>query len=111
MLRECVHCEVEFDLSCSAKKRVGGKINECPDCVEELKTEHSVRYLGLPAGDGKANALSTKSQSLRLQEKMFKVVSTTIGQKVMTSKSLRPQVQIVMVKIENPFINIMTVKS
>jgi len=58
VLRECVHCEIEFDLDCTAKKRVGGKINECPDCVEELQSEVTVKYLGLPAGDGKANALS-----------------------------------------------------
>ena len=58
MLRECVHCEIEFDLNCHAKKRAGGKINECPDCVEELQSETAVKYLGLPAGDGKANALS-----------------------------------------------------
>jgi hypothetical protein len=54
----CVHCEDEFD-SVSARKRiVGGRINECPDCVEELGTETAVRYLGLQAGDGKTNALS-----------------------------------------------------
>ena len=58
MKRTCVYCEVEFDLNCTAKKRVGGKINECADCVEELQTETAVKYLGLQAGDGKTNALS-----------------------------------------------------
>ena len=57
-MRICVHCEFDFDLNSWAKKRVGGKINECPDCVEELGTEIAVKYLGLQAGDGKANALS-----------------------------------------------------
>ena len=57
-MKTCVHCSVSFDLNSYAKKRVGGKINECPDCVEELQTETAVKYLGLPAGDGKANALS-----------------------------------------------------
>ena len=56
--KTCIHCEVVFDLNSHAKKMAGGKINECPDCVEELGTETAVKYLGLQAGDGKANALS-----------------------------------------------------
>ena len=55
---ECVHCGMTFDLNSRAKKAAGGKINECPDCVEELGTETAVKYLGLQAGDGKTNALS-----------------------------------------------------
>ncbi len=58
MKKICVHCSASFDLNSYAKKRVGGKINECPDCVEELQTETAVKYLGLQAGDGKTNALS-----------------------------------------------------
>jgi len=57
-IKTCQHCGYEFDIRSHAKKRVGGKINECPDCVEELKTEKTVKYLGLQAGDGKAAALS-----------------------------------------------------
>ena len=49
---------MKFSTTDTAKKRAGGKINECADCVEELQTEIAVKYLGLPAGDGKANALS-----------------------------------------------------
>ena len=59
--RVCIHCEIEFDLNSTAKQLAGGKINECPDCVEELGTETAVKYLGLQAGDGKANALSIVS--------------------------------------------------
>jgi len=58
MLKQCKICGVDFDLSSPHKKRVGGKINECPDCVEEHETETAVKYLGLQAGDGKTNALS-----------------------------------------------------
>lgn len=58
MIRECVHCEMLFDVNSSAKKNAGGKINECPDCVEELGTETAVKYLGLQSGDGKTTALS-----------------------------------------------------
>ena len=58
MTKDCVHCGVEFNLRSTAKIKAGGKINECPDCVEELGTETAVKYLGLQAGDGKANALS-----------------------------------------------------
>ena len=57
-IRECVHCDAQFDTRSTAKRRAGGKINECPDCVEELGTETAVKYLGLQAGDGKAAAIS-----------------------------------------------------
>ena len=56
-MRECIHCEITFDPDSWAKKQAGGKINECPDCVEELGTETAVKYLGLSSGDGKAAAL------------------------------------------------------
>jgi len=39
MLKECKHCGSEFNTASSHKIRVGGRINECPDCVEELGTE------------------------------------------------------------------------
>tara|TARA_R100000951_G_scaffold104612_1_gene97898 strand:+ start:2750 stop:3106 length:357 start_codon:yes stop_codon:yes gene_type:complete len=55
---ECTHCEISFDSRSTAKRKAGGRINECPDCVEELGTETTVRYLGLQAGDGKAAAIS-----------------------------------------------------
>ena len=57
-IRECKHCGVEFDSTSQTKKRVGGYINECPDCVEELGTETAVRYRGVISGDGKMAALS-----------------------------------------------------
>lgn len=57
-MRECKHCNVTFDLNSTAKKMAGGRINECPDCVEELGTETAVKYLGLSSGDGKAAAIS-----------------------------------------------------
>lgn len=60
-MKICIHCESDFDLNSYAKRKAGGKINECAICVEELGTETAVRYLGLPAGDGKANALSIVS--------------------------------------------------
>ena len=58
MIKQCTHCEMNFDSTSRIKKMAGGKINECADCVEELGTETAVKYLGLQAGDGKANALS-----------------------------------------------------
>ena len=56
--RDCIHCELPFDTGSWAKRQAGGKINECPDCVEELGTETAVKYLGLNSGDGKAASLS-----------------------------------------------------
>mgnify|MGYP003153942744 CR=1 FL=1 len=57
-MRDCIHCELPFDPHSYAKRQAGGKINECPDCVEELGTETAVKYLGLSSGDGKAAAIS-----------------------------------------------------
>ena len=48
-MRECIHCQVDFDPRSPAKRQAGGKINECPDCVEELGTEAvSYTHLTLP---------------------------------------------------------------
>jgi hypothetical protein len=49
MIRECIECGIEFNDSSTAKKRVGGRINECPDCSDE----HVVRYLGVQNAAGK----------------------------------------------------------
>lgn len=49
MMRECVHCNAEFDSNSIAKKKAGGKINECPDCADE----QTVKYAGVQAADGK----------------------------------------------------------
>lgn len=43
-MKTCKHCNDRFDLDGHFKKQAGGKINECPDCVEELGTETAVRY-------------------------------------------------------------------
>jgi hypothetical protein len=53
MIRECKHCGIEFRADSPLKRQVGGLINECPDCVEELGTETAVAYAGVAAGDGK----------------------------------------------------------
>ena len=58
MIRTCKHCETDFDSKSRAKKLAGGKINECSDCVEELGTEKTVKYLGLAGGDGKTAGIS-----------------------------------------------------
>jgi len=47
LIKECVHCEIEFEVDSPHKRRVGGKINECADCVESLETETAVKYLGV----------------------------------------------------------------
>ena len=46
-IKQCKHCEEIFNVDSIAKRTAGGKINECPDCVEELGTETAVRYTGL----------------------------------------------------------------
>jgi hypothetical protein len=52
-MRECVHCECNFDPETPYKRRVGGRINECPDCVVELETEISETIRAVSSGDGK----------------------------------------------------------
>ena len=57
-MKQCKHCETLFDHESILKKRIGGYINECPDCVLELKTEKAVRYRGVVGAEGKMAALS-----------------------------------------------------
>lgn len=48
-VRECVVCGGDFDPNSLLKRRVGGLSTTCPEC----SSEHSTKYLGLSAGDGK----------------------------------------------------------
>lgn len=58
-MRICIHCESSFDLHSTRKIQMGGKINECPDCVEEMGGDKSPpKYLGVAAGDGKMSGLT-----------------------------------------------------
>lgn len=60
-IKTCIHCSSEFNINSPDKIRVGGKINECPDCVEELGTETAVRYLGVCMGEGKQGGVQILS--------------------------------------------------
>jgi len=61
-MKICKHCNDTFDLDGHFKRLAGGKINECPSCVEELETETAVKYLGFASGDeGEATDLSIVS--------------------------------------------------
>ena len=57
-MKACIHCEDYFNQHSTLKKRVGGYVNECPDCVIELRTEKHVRYRGVVGAEGKMAALS-----------------------------------------------------
>ncbi len=57
MIRECVHCEGTFDTDSPAKRRAGGRINECPECTGE----DVPRYLGVASGDGKMASIAILS--------------------------------------------------
>ena len=57
-MRYCKHCEAKFDPKSQRKRKVGGRINECADCVEDLETETTVKYLGCASADGKMGAIS-----------------------------------------------------
>ena len=61
-MKTCKHCNDIFDLDGHLKRLSGGKINECPSCVEELATETAVKYLGFASGaEGEATPLSIVS--------------------------------------------------
>lgn len=53
----CIHCETDFDINSPAKKRAGGKINECHDCANETH----VPYLGVQSADAKAAGVTILS--------------------------------------------------
>jgi NAD-dependent SIR2 family protein deacetylase len=56
--KQCKHCNEVFNLDSIAKKAAGGKINECPDCVEELGTETAVKYTGIQIEETGSFAIS-----------------------------------------------------
>ena len=68
MIRECVHCECSFDTNSPAKKRVGGRINECVDCTDE----DVPRYLGVASGDGKMASIAILSFSNINEREQYK---------------------------------------
>lgn len=38
-MKECRHCERKFNVNSTRKREVGGQIDECPSCVNELGAE------------------------------------------------------------------------
>ena len=52
-IKSCKHCGEQFNLHSHRKREVGGYINECPDCVEELETETKEVIRAFTTGDGK----------------------------------------------------------
>jgi hypothetical protein len=81
MKRVCIHCDYEFDVDSPLKKRVGGKINECPECVEDLGGDNSPpRYLGVTAGDGKMSGVTIlKFESEKDRESYSKMWKNNSG--------------------------------
>jgi hypothetical protein len=57
-MKNCKHCNIDFNEKSDYKRKIGGYIDECPDCVQELGTEKAVRYRGVIDGSGKMAALS-----------------------------------------------------
>lgn len=58
MNRECKHCGSDFDTTSAHKAEVGGRINECPECVEELGTETAPTTVGVMSGEGKVGMVT-----------------------------------------------------
>jgi hypothetical protein len=57
----CIHCEENFNELSAQKKSVGGKINECPDCLKSMDFEDTPKYLGVAAGNGKMSDITILS--------------------------------------------------
>jgi len=68
--KQCKHCDEIFNLDSIAKKAAGGKINECPDCVEELGTETAVKYTGLQIEETGSFAISRHATEADRQKHM-----------------------------------------
>jgi len=66
----CKHCDEIFNLDSIAKKAAGGKINECPDCVEELGTETAVKYTGIQVEETGSFAISRHATEADRQKHM-----------------------------------------
>ncbi len=47
----CIECGFDFDLFSPEKRKVGGRVNTCCDCSEEV----AVKYAGVQSADGKSS--------------------------------------------------------
>lgn len=68
MIRECIHCECPFDTDSPAKRRAGGRINECPECTGE----DVPRYLGVASGDGKMASIAILAFNNKAEREQYK---------------------------------------
>lgn len=76
LLRQCIHCEIEFDAHSPEKQRAGGKINECPECA----VEPEVPYLGVQIADGKQAGLQVLSfRDQKSREKFSRIWQKNAG--------------------------------
>ena len=64
-IKTCKHCGERFNLHSQRKQQVGGYIDECPDCVEELETETKEVIRAFTTGDGKMACI----QILKFEDK------------------------------------------
>lgn len=57
-IKKCRHCQEDFNLFSKQKRKLGGKIDECPDCLEEMEYEDTPKYLGVADGEGKQSSIT-----------------------------------------------------
>ena len=53
----CSECGEDFDPTSIARRKLGGKINQCIDCVDET----AIKYAAVASGDGKGSQISILS--------------------------------------------------
>lgn len=73
-LRDCQKCGDEFDLKSPSKRKVGGLINECPECSQE-KEPKAFAVLNISKEDDKETAVkiirrAKKSEGELIEEVM-----------------------------------------
>jgi hypothetical protein len=66
MIKQCKHCELEFDINSRRKLQAGGYINECPDCVEQNGGDHSPpKHFGVTGSCGSVRVRQFDSEQDR----------------------------------------------
>ncbi len=73
-IKSCKHCGEQFNLHSQRKQEVGGYINECPDCVEELETETKEVIRAFTTGDGKMASIQILKFEDKEQASLYKKV-------------------------------------
>ena len=74
-IRVCKHCGDDFNPFSQRKREVGGYVNECPDCVEELETEEVIEIVE------EINNIGIENLN-QVSEKVIEVISVVVEETI-----------------------------